>query len=203
MPDRYKNKYRIASARLPNWDYRWDAAYFVTICTKNRELFFGEISDQTMHLSETGKIAEQFWFDIPLHFPTTVLHPFVVMPNHVHGVVVIDNHRNNADTFQCNMSAGDGPPWNAGDDDKNDNDYLDNEKNKFMSSISPKPGSISTIIRSYKSAVSKHVHKNHPDFGWQARFHDHIIRNEPSFIRICDYIINNPKNWTDDTFFRQ
>jgi len=69
-----------------------------------------------------------------------------------------------------------------------------------MAAISPKPGSLSTIIRSYKSAVTKQARHIHADFAWQTRFHDHIIRTNDSFQRIENYIINNPSKWADDTF---
>jgi hypothetical protein len=75
------------------------------------------------------------------------------------------------------------------------------EKNEFMSNISPKSNSISTIVRSYKSAVTKHAHRLGFDFAWQTRFHDHIIRNGESFEKISNYIINNPVNWQEDKFF--
>ena len=86
----YKNKYRIPSARLQHWDYGWNAAYFVTICTHNRQCFFGEISNGKMELSEMGKTATIYWMEIPDHFPFVNLGAFVVMPNHIHGIVVID-----------------------------------------------------------------------------------------------------------------
>ncbi len=195
MAEKYNNKYRIQSARLANWDYRWDASYFVTICTKNRVPYFGKIRNDVMNLSDEGKFAEECWLQIPNHFSFIILHAFVVMPNHVHGILVIDhkNGNNAVETLHCNVSTG--------IDNKIDNDDSNNEKNKFMASISPKPGSISTIIRSYKSAVSKQAHDINPDFGWQSRFHDHIIRNEESFIRIQHYILNNVKNWKEDKFF--
>ena len=90
MPDKFQNKYRISSARLQHWDYGSDALYFVTICTQNREHYFGEIADGKMQLSETGKMANRFWFEIPNHFPFVQLGEFVVMPNHVHGIIIID-----------------------------------------------------------------------------------------------------------------
>ncbi|MFP4622282.1 MAG: transposase, partial [Bacteroidales bacterium] len=74
-------------------------------------------------------------------------------------------------------------------------------KNQFMSNISPKPGSVSTIIRSYKSIVTKHARKINPAFAWQSRFYDHIIRNDRSYERIKQYIIDNPKNWKNDRFY--
>ena len=69
MDTKYQGKYRIPSARLAGWDYRNAAAYFVTICTANREMFFGDIKDGVMHLSEAGKVANECWIDIPNHFP--------------------------------------------------------------------------------------------------------------------------------------
>ena len=90
MADKYQNKYRIQSARLPSWNYSSNAAYFITICTVNREHYFGEIIQHNMQLSEIGKKANDNWLDIPNHFSFVVLDAFVIMPNHVHGIIVID-----------------------------------------------------------------------------------------------------------------
>ncbi len=90
MGDKFKNKYRIDTARLKWWDYGWNAAYFVTICTRNREHYFGEIKDGKMWLTNIGKIAQDFWVAIPEHFPFVKLGEFVIMPNHVHGIIIID-----------------------------------------------------------------------------------------------------------------
>ena len=96
MPDRFRDKYRIPSARLQSWDYGWNASYFITICTANRERYFGEIvagldnEQPAMQLSEVGIIAKRCWLEIPTHFPFVVLNAFVVMPNHVHGIIIIN-----------------------------------------------------------------------------------------------------------------
>jgi len=87
---KFRNKYRIPSNRLKNWDYGSNSAYFITICTKNREHFFGEIQNGKMQLNELGKNAFQFWMEIPNHFPFIELGNFVVMPNHTHGILIID-----------------------------------------------------------------------------------------------------------------
>jgi REP element-mobilizing transposase RayT len=87
----YKNKYRVESARLKNWDYSSDGRYFITICTVDHVRFFGTIANGIMLLSEMGKIADQFWREIPNHFPMVRLDAFVIMPNHVHGIIIIDN----------------------------------------------------------------------------------------------------------------
>ena len=108
MSEKFQNKYRLASTRLQDWDYGWSAAYFVTICTKDREYFFGEINDDVMKLSEIGKLAENFWLEIPQHFPFVILDAFVVMPNHVHGIILINKPGNDpvnpVETRQCLVS---------------------------------------------------------------------------------------------------
>jgi REP element-mobilizing transposase RayT len=86
----YKNKYRIESARHPNWDYSANGWYFITICTQNRQYFFGNIQNGIMDLSIAGKIAQKLWGDIPDRFPHVQLNAFIVMPNHIHGILIID-----------------------------------------------------------------------------------------------------------------
>ena len=98
--DKFQNKYRIPSARAPFWDYGWNAAYFVTICTQNRECWFGEISDGVMALSAMGHIANSCWHEIPNHFPFVELGVHVVMPNHVHGIVIINKTDDGRDVVE-------------------------------------------------------------------------------------------------------
>ena len=90
MADKYQDNYRVQSARLSSWDYRSNAAYFITICTLNREHYFGEITRRSMQLSEIGKKVKDNWLDIPNHFSFVMLDAFVIMPNHLHGIIVID-----------------------------------------------------------------------------------------------------------------
>jgi len=185
----YKNKYRIESARWRNWDYTNPGAYFVTICTKNREHFFGTCANERMCLNNIGALAWQFWHEIPEHFPHVHLDQFVIMPNHVHGIIII--HPPPVEALHCNVSTGGG--YNAS------TTHINNINQK-MSAISPKSGSLSTIIRSYKSACSKHIRIQFPDFNfaWQSRYHDRVIRNEREYHGIVNYIMNNPKNWVKD-----
>ena len=188
---KYQNKYRIPSARLKNWDYGSNGAYFITICTQNREHFFGEIVETQFIASEIGTLAEKFWMEIPQHFPYIELGNFVVMPNHVHGILIIDK---NVKTLQCNVSENESPVETL-------HCNVSTNKNEQMANISPKSGTISTILRSYKSVVTKNARFIHAEFGWQPRFHDHIIRNAPEWERIQTYIENNPMNWTEDKFY--
>lgn len=88
-PEKFNNKYRIPSARAPWWDYGWNGSYYVTICTRKRRCWFGDVLDEKMHLSETGIIAQHCWAEIPIHFPFVELGEYVVMPDHVHGIINI------------------------------------------------------------------------------------------------------------------
>lgn len=93
MSEKFRDKYRIPTSRLPNWDYSDNGYYFITICTKDKEIFFGNILNNKMCLSRIGEIANKCWFEIPNHFPCVELDEFVVMPNHVHGIIIIRNFR--------------------------------------------------------------------------------------------------------------
>ena len=166
---KHKNRKNI---RWRTWDYRWDGAYFITICTTNREHFFGHIHNDEMVLSNTGILADVFWHEIKHHAKHITLDAFVVMPNHIHGILILEG---------------------------NILDDIITSENRFQNIGK---NSISSILGSYKSAVTKHANRLGFESSWQIRFHDHIIRNEKSFNRIQNYIINNPKNWKDDCFFK-
>jgi putative transposase len=84
-------KHHRRSIRLKDYDYSQDGAYFVTICVHNRESLFGKIANEKMILNDVGKIAEQCWCEIPQHYPNVILDKYIVMPNHVHGILIIDN----------------------------------------------------------------------------------------------------------------
>lgn len=191
MEGKFQNKYRISSARLQTWDYRWSGAYFITICTKNQHHYFGEIVNQKMILSNVGVLANVFWYEIKNHAKNVTLGEFVVMPNHIHGILILnDNVLENVPVSVETLHATSLPipPQST-------------TKNEHMTGISPKSGSISAIIRSYKSAVTKHANRLGFDFAWQPRFHDHIIRDEQSFDNIQNYIFNNPINLEIDKFY--
>jgi REP element-mobilizing transposase RayT len=200
MTNKFQNKFRISSSRLKNWDYGKNGAYFITICTRKREHFFGEIvtivDENEMQFNEIGMLANEFWSEIPKHFPFVELGNYQIMPNHVHGILII-NKKNIVDDVLETLQSGvvETLHCNVSTDDENV------IKNEQMAKISPKRGTISTIIRSYKSVVSKNAHFINADFEWQERFHDHIIRDSESFERIQNYIENNVANWKDDKFY--
>lgn len=220
----YKNQYRIEPARRPGWDYGNDAFYFVTICTGHRRHWFGEIVGEIppvetrfiaslqprMVLSDVGHIAAQIWNMIPQQFPFVQLDEFVVMPNHVHGIIQIaherrdaihrvsdDGHTDGRDAIH-RVSDGQNSDINAYDRDAmnrvstggvtGDNNPMKNKN------------SISYIMRWYKGRVTFETKQlpNVNTFGWQTRFHDHIIRTETDLENIRQYIRHNPANWATD-----
>jgi len=190
MSEKFKGKYRSDSARLRNWDYGSDGAYFITICTHNREHFFGEINNNKMNMSPAGAIAHVLWDQIKNHAKNVELGEFVVMPNHVHGILIL-NGNNVANDFRFGRDVACNVPTET---------EKTNPKNHQMAAISPKPNTISTIIRSYKSSVTRYCNQLGLQFAWQSRFHDHIIRSDESFNRISEYIKNNPANWKEARF---
>jgi putative transposase len=99
---KFQNKYRTSSIRAQWWDYGWNGAYFITICTQDREHYFGEIQNDKMVLSEVGIIADILWHQIPIHHKDVELGDFVVMSNHIHGILIIDKKSTNIDTDNVN-----------------------------------------------------------------------------------------------------
>ncbi len=190
--EKYQNKYRIKTNRLQNWDYGWNGAYFVTICTKNREHYFGNIYDDKIKFTNIGKLAEKYWSEIPKHFPFVKSDVFVVMPNHIHEIIIdkIDdkyNGRRNVETPKLGVST----------EDVKTKSIIGRKNPKW------KPNILGTIINQYKRICTINARKINPDFAWQPRFYDHIIRNEESFNNISKYIINNPQNWNNDELYNQ
>ena len=189
MTNKYKNKYRIESTRLQHWDYGRNASYFITICTKKRLYHFGDILYDQIQLSKIGKIAYSCWQEIPIHFPFVKLGSFVVMPNHVHGIVMIhktDNKHENADPVETQDFAS-----------LRSLAKPNSPQNRF----GPQSKNLASIIRGFKIGVTKNARQINPDFAWQPRYHDHIIRNKKDHQNVSKYIINNPAKWCDDMFY--
>lgn len=184
MPSKYdpQNHHR-RSLCLPNYDYSQAGAYFITIVTWHRESLFGDVMNGDMALSKFGLVAKQQWQKLPKRFPTIELGAFVIMPNHVHGIIVI--------------MAGRGTAENLSD--------LDSESPRRVPTheVFQKPvkGSIPTIVRSYKSAVSYRINlmRGTQDVPvWQRNYYEHIIRNERDLHSKTDYIEANPLLWDQD-----
>ncbi|MFH0776659.1 MAG: transposase [Patescibacteria group bacterium] len=201
MAELFQDKYRIKSSRLSGFDYSQDGYYFVTICTQNRENLFGKFRAGKMVLNELGKIVTVEWNQTAKIRHNVKLDAFVVMPNHLHGIVVIDNWNDgkNVETH-CNAFLRNDMRSEKIMGTNVDRDVARNVSTSMaenFSKISPKSGSLAAIIRGFKSATTKRIHQIHPaaDRIWQTRFHDHIIRGENELNRIREYIWQNPGNW--------
>ncbi len=190
----YKDKYRVESTRLPGWDYSSPGAYFVTICTKKRKCFFGEIIDGKMNLSEMGEIANQYWIEIPDHFDNICLDKFVIMPNHIHGILFINDKKNGR--IDRPHSRRDAINRVSTIGNTNDTNHTNGGATGYYNPMIHQ--NISKIIRWYKGRTSFEIRKNNPEFAWQSRFHDHVIRDENELNRIRQYIVNNPEQWEKD-----
>ena len=184
MSGLYQNKYRISSARLQSWDYASEGMYFITICTQNREQYFGRVIGDKLKLSSIGNIARDEWFKTPGLRPDMNLElgEFVVMPNHIHGIIIIGEN-------QYNSGGGAGALG------------IDEDTTTPKNHFGPQRKNLASIIRGYKSAVTIYARKNQIDFAWQPRFYEHIIRSPDDYDRISTYIIHNPEKWQDDKFF--
>lgn len=196
-PEIHKRK----SIRLKGYDYSQEGLYFITICVKDRECLFGKIENGEMILNELGNIADNFWMEIPKHYPQIELHEYVVMPNHLHGVIEIittDNATGGVVGTRHGVSLPDTTDNTVGTSHGMSLQHQSHDR-KFGKPIT---GSISTIINQYKSSVKRWCNKNgHEYFQWQSRFHDHIIRSADDYLKISNYIVNNPAKWQEDKFY--
>lgn len=175
------------SIRLKDYDYSSEGGYFVTMCVKNRECLFGEIVDGTMRLNDLGKIVDECWRAIPDHFPNVETDEFVVMPDHVHGIIIIVDGQNSVGAPQF-VGAQHAVP-------------LQNNIPQREQFGKPTHGTLPTIIRSFKSATTKKINETRNSPGesvWQRNYFERIIRNEDELNRIREYIYNNPARWQQD-----
>jgi putative transposase len=165
-------KHHRRSIRLKGYDYTSAGAYFITIATYQRECLFGEIVDGEMILNDYGRVADEFWRAIPKHFPNVELGAFVIMPNHIHGIIVITD----VGATQCVAPTV-----------------------TITSPCGPKSRSIGAIVGSFKSAVSYRLNKQFNITNiWQRNYHERIIRDDDEWNKIHLYIEANPANWTED-----
>ncbi|MBB5397546.1 transposase [Mucilaginibacter sp. AK015] len=167
MEDKYKERYLIPSTRLKGWDYGSHALYFVTICTKDRIQYFGEIETDFAGLASLQKtvianVAYCNWLKIPEYHPYVELDEFIIMPDHIHGILFIN--KPDKITWEVNKAGG-------------------QSKN------------LASIIRGYKSSVTQYAKINNIDFLWQPRYYDRVIRDQNEYLNIREYIYDNPNRW--------
>jgi putative transposase len=218
MAEKFRNKYRVPSARLQNWDYGSNGAYFITICTKGMQHFFGEVVDKKMILNSVGILAEEYWIEILKEFPYVEFGNFQIMPNHMHGILIIDKSivAATVETRFIASNLDDKIEFIKSNFDRIEDD-ADSSETRLIASVPEKDGiggfagennpmladNISRIIRWYKGRCTFEMRKINPNFGWHPRFHDHIIRNSESFERIQNYIEENPARWEEDKFYKK
>jgi putative transposase len=160
------------SIRLREYDYTGVGAYFVTACTHARECLFGQIAGDELRPSAYGEIALECWLDIPKHCPHVDLDAFIVMPNHIHGILVLvdDTARSSPAPVQERFGK-------------------------------PVAGSLPTIVRLYKASVTRHINELRSAPGtpvWQRNYYEHVVRDQAALDRIRAYIISNPSRWEPD-----
>lgn len=161
------------SPRAKFHDYS-GGSYFVTICTENKAHFFGEIHDGEMHLSQIGEYCAQQFDYISMHYPYAETVLYVVMPNHIHAIIHID-----------------------------DNGAVSADNNRTHEPCVPTfRTALSVVIGGLKRAVTMYARRNNIEFGWQSRYHDHIIRGSRDGNMIAEYIENNVARWANDCFYK-
>jgi REP element-mobilizing transposase RayT len=177
-------KHHRRSIRLTGYDYKQSGAYFVTIVTRNRICLFGDISDGEMVLSDIGRIAEVSWVGLSSRFPVVSLDFFVVMPNHIHGIITVGAQFIAPGSDSVQFIAPASAPNHAGT-------AQDGAINRAPT--------LGEIVRTYKAASTRMIRQTaNPGFAWQKNYYEHIIRNEESLNRIRQYILENPSRWTMD-----
>ncbi len=167
--------HRRRSLRLPRFDYTQQGAYFVTICTRNRVCLLGDIVEGRMHLSEAGRLAQVAWEDLPHHYPHVQIDVWVIMPNHMHGIVILAEAQATEDDMPVDVGAGLKP--------------------------APTRHGLPEILRAFKTFSARRINALHNTVGtpfWQRNYYEHIIRNEAALNRIRQYIADNPARWAED-----
>ncbi|MCP4583982.1 MAG: transposase [candidate division Zixibacteria bacterium] len=162
--------------RLPDYDYSTAGYYFVTINIKDKSNHFGDVIDGKMKLNGVGMIADHYWEQIPDHYTNVKLDEYVIMPNHIHGIIIISGVKR---TAQCAVPT-------------------DNRQEK-------RHNRLSTVIRTYKTLTGREIRKTgkSPDFTWQRSFYDHVIRNNEALMIARQYIQDNPLKWHLDEYFAE
>jgi len=169
--------------RLKGYDYSQAGAYFVTICVHGRKCLFGDVIMSEMKVNELGRIVQAAWDDLPVHYPHVAMGAFVVMPNHVHGVVVLrgDDERVGAGFVRAGLKPA--PTATA------------------RTSAGVRHG-LPEVVRGFKTFSARRINEFRKTAGvpvWQRNYYEHVIRDEADYNRIAEYIGNNPRQWAEDS----
>lgn len=204
--------YHRKSIRLQAYDYSQKGGYFVTICVQNRKCLFGEIKNQTMFLNNAGSMIEKWWRKLPIKYPQISLDEYVIMPNHLHGIIhIVDaipyNHRstnnNIVGAIPCNrpniaLKMDENMQKTQGENilcKKGENMVSPLRLGDYISWF--KRMSTNEYIRNVKEKYWEPFEKRL----WHRNYYEHIIRNEHDCNRISEYIVSNPENWDKDELF--
>ena len=186
-------KHHRRSIRPPGYDYSQEGAYYVTIVTQGRECLFGEIVHGEMHLNKYDEIVQKWWNEIPIHFPNVELGVFIIMPNHVHGIIFITTERRGEVVSPRN------------DPNNNIQDAYDDETNNLGRDASQPPlrrPTLGQIVACFKYQSTKEMNRIETEKAitkfWQRNYYEHIIRDEKDLQNKTDYIQPNPSLWDED-----
>jgi REP element-mobilizing transposase RayT len=190
---------------MKGFDYSQEGLYYITICVENKQCLLGKIAPGLeMILNEAGKIVNECWLKIPEHFPNVILHEYVIMPNHIHGIIELTKSGITyvgVENFQplhlqndTTVGVQNFEPLLASEQYHNKSKH-----NEFQKII---PHSVGSIVRGFKTGVTKWF-RNNTDIEniWQRNYYEIVIRNSQAYLQIADYIINNPKKWENDDYF--
>jgi REP element-mobilizing transposase RayT len=227
---KFQNKYRIGSHRKPNWDYSEAGHYFITICCQNQKHYLGKIENHKMILSDYGKIVEREWHESFALREELFLDEFILMPNHLHAIIIINPVQTHGRASQSNeipqnevkkhgraSQSNENLPQSAqahgraSQSNENPQYSLETHGRASLRFIR-KPKSISSFIAGFKSATTNKIDDfidkkelpikkfNRNNKFWHSNYHDHIIRNEEAYQKIKNYIIKNPEKWNEDKY---
>ena len=194
----YQNKYRIPTARATWHDYS-GGAYFITICTAGRMHYFGEIADGEIKFTEIGQYADKCLQEIPKHFPHVEVPLYVVMPNHIHAIIIINEI---VETQNLASRNGQTEIPNGSNETQNfaslQSQNQPQNNTAHINRFGPQSKNLASVIRGFKIGVTKYARQRGIAFAWQPRFYDHVIRNHHEINRIAEYIGNNVTRWDLD-----
>jgi len=175
------------ATRLPGFDYTTPGAYFVTVCVHDRACLFGEVVDGVMRVNEMGEIVQQTWDALPAHFPHVALDQFVIMPNHAHGIIVLNDNDGVGARFPRP-----GSPRPGGD-----------ATHGCAGGETPplRRPSLGRVVGYFKYQSTKRINllrQTPAQPVWQRNYYEHVIRNDADLAAIRDYVAGNPARWADD-----
>ncbi|MGH9425419.1 MAG: transposase [Terriglobia bacterium] len=189
------NKGKGHPPRLKGWDYSWAGGYFVTFLVKGRLCCLSTIDKGKLQSSPSGEIVQQCWLELPTQFPQVVIDEMVIMPNHVHAVVLL--------TDTCGAFIYEGPREaliNQGPTNQGPTNQGSTKQGSLKPMMSDPQMVLGKVIRAWKAKSARLIHQaGHPSFAWQSRYYEHIIRGESELDQVRVYIANNPMQWDIDS----